>query len=183
MSTTDATPDPIDQDGPGAFDEDVVHHQTAAQKRGRPKAAVGQLNLTSMIDVIFQLLIYFVVTANFVINEGVITAKLPQGEGKPKQTSDLPPQRITIELLAGGDDTTVTIRWGSNTFQSFGQLTAELAGRRFDPSIGQTQGIYKPDNPIVIQPSATARWQHVVNAFNSAIAAKYTNVSFGKPRS
>ncbi|MEM9296657.1 MAG: hypothetical protein AAGA57_12730, partial [Planctomycetota bacterium] len=43
-------------------------------RRRRGPAGGFELGLTSMIDVIFQLLIYFVVTANFMIGEGVLDA-------------------------------------------------------------------------------------------------------------
>ena len=166
---------------PDVPDEQVPHH-VSPRKRRRHSNAIGQLNLTSMIDVIFLLLIYFVVTSNFRVNEGVLTATLPQGSGKPQETTKLPPQKIELLLSAGiVDDTQVTIQHGSTTYASFGELRQSLAAQRLDPEAGQLNGLYEADNPIIIQPAANVRWQHVVNAFNACMAAKYTNVSFAKP--
>lgn len=163
----------------------TVHHRSARQRRGRQAAGVGELNLTSMIDVIFQLLIYFVVTASFMIDEGVLTAKLPQGSGSPIAADELPPEKINIRLAADpADDTLVRIERGSTNnpvrYASFIELASDLDRLRYDPQIGQSDGIYEPDNPVIIEPQGTVRWQHVVNAFNAAIAAQYTNVSFAE---
>ncbi|MEM1444563.1 MAG: biopolymer transporter ExbD [Planctomycetota bacterium] len=162
--------------------EATVHH-TPLNKKSRAMGRVGQLNLTSMIDVIFLLLIYFVVTSNFRIDEGVLTATLPQGEGKPQVSTELPPQKVEVLLTAGSvDDTQVAIQVGSQAFASFAELRLDLASKLYDPEAGQLGGLYEADNPIIIQPGTNVRWQHVVDAFNACIAAKYTNVSFAKPR-
>ncbi len=161
---------------------ETVHHTPLRKKRGR-STVVGQLNLTAMIDVIFLLLIYFVITSNFRVDEGVLVATLPQGSGRPQETTALPPQKIELMLTAGTvDDTQVTIQRGSVAYTTFAELKADLAANRFDPDAGQLDGLFEPDNPIIIQPGPSVRWQHVVDAFNACIAAKYTNVSFAKPR-
>ncbi len=153
------------------------------RRRRRPlSGGVGQLNLTAMIDVIFLLLIYFVVTSNFRTDEGVLTATLPQGTGAPREATELPPQKIELRLTAGVvDDTTVAIQQGTTTFVTFAQLRDSLAAQRLDPEAGQPNGLFEPDNPIVIQAGPNVRWQHVVNAFNACLAARYTNISFAKP--
>lgn len=160
----------------------TVHHVPLSKKLRRP-STIGHLNLTSMIDIIFLLLIYFVVTSDFRVNEGVLTATLPRGQAKAQPSSELPTQPIEILVNTGTiDDTLVTISVGSIAFSSFGQLAADLAAKRFDPNAGNLGGLYEPDNPIIIQPGRNVRWQHVVDAFNACVAAKYTNVSFAKPR-
>ena len=55
MSDFFANPEPLNE---------TVHHVPLRRKRRR-SPGVGQLNLTAMIDVIFLLLIFFVVTSNF----------------------------------------------------------------------------------------------------------------------
>ncbi|MEM1027344.1 MAG: biopolymer transporter ExbD [Planctomycetota bacterium] len=165
--------------------EPTVHHRSAKQRRGRRAASVGELNLTSMIDVIFQLLIFFVVTANFMIDEGVLSAKLPQGSGSPIAADELPRDKIVIRLISDpSDDALVSIERGPAAspvrYASFGELTADLDRLRYDPDGTRIDGIYEPDNPVLIEPGGRVRWQHVVNAFNAAITAKYTNVSFAE---
>ena len=142
---------------------------------------VGQLNLTSMIDVIFLLLIYFVITADFRVDEGVLTASLPTGGARPKPASLLPPQKVVIRLEPAPDGTGVVIRRGTSSPATFTDLRDSLDAQRLDPSNGRTAGTLRPDNPIVIQADATVRWQHVANAFNAALAAGYTNVALARP--
>ena len=50
-----------------------------------------QAPLTSLIDIVFMLLIYFLLTTNFMVDEG-IKIKLPQAQAAAPQTS----QEITI---------------------------------------------------------------------------------------
>ncbi|MEM1110137.1 MAG: biopolymer transporter ExbD [Planctomycetota bacterium] len=167
---------------PEPADQATVHHHSARQRR-RKSAKVGELNLTSMIDVIFQLLIFFVVTANFMVDEGVLSAKLPQGTGTPTASTELPREKIVIRLAADpSDDALVSIERGAPDrpirYTGFGELAADLDRLRFDPESPSAEGIYDADNPVLIEPTGSVRWQHVVNAFNAAVTAKYTNVSF-----
>lgn len=163
----------------------TVHHRSTRRRRGRVHRTVGELNLTSMIDVIFQLLIFFVVTANFMIDEGVLSAKLPQGSGTPTASNELPREKIVIRLTSDpSDDALVSIERGPAEdpvrYASFGELAADLDRLRYDPGSSRIDGIYEPDNPVLIEPGGSVRWQHVVNAFNAAVTAKYTNVSFAE---
>jgi hypothetical protein len=41
-------------------------------------------------------------------------------------------------------------------------------------------GLFEPDHPIVIQPTRSTRWEHVIEAFNAAARARFTNVTFAK---
>jgi len=166
-------PDPT-RDNPtadtAATETETVHHVPPRRKRAR-KHAISQLNLTSMIDVIFLLLIYFVITANFTVDEGVLTAKLPQGAGAPTSSDlELPKQPLNIVLRSvDASGVNVTIN-GVERVGSFTELYQRMMGLQ--------GGTYPADNPVVIQPDDRVRWQHVVNAFNAAVRAKYTNVSF-----
>lgn len=138
-----------------------------------------QVNLTAMIDVVFQLLIYFVVTANFMLDEGVLTAKLPQGAGAPpEQRLEPPPQPLEIKLSSTGSIGVNIEVAGVHRASSFTELADTLASLQYDPDAGRTTGAFKPDDPLLISPAGEVRWQHVVNAFNAAVQARYTNVRF-----
>lgn len=155
-----------------ATDEQVAHHENRRKNRGAAKTM--QLNLTSMIDIIFLLLIYFVVTATFAIDEGVITATLPGG---PPPPDDVPDPKEPLEIiLTSFDQAGVRIGVGADAPGSFAELGQLLQTMQFNE--GNSAGVYKDDHPVVIKPDGTVRWQHVVNAFNQAVRAKYKNVSF-----
>jgi len=53
-------------------------------RRKRPRYTV-QAPLTSLIDIVFLLLVYFLLTTNFMVDEG-IDIKLPQAEASKPQT-------------------------------------------------------------------------------------------------
>jgi len=157
--------------------ETVAHHASQRSKRALLPASM-QLNLTAMIDVIFLLLIYFVVTASFTVGEGVITANLPRGGSAP--STDKPPDKPLNVLLrsAGTSGVSVSVE-GMQRARSFTELIELLERLQYDPKRARA-GVYKPDNPVVIKPDGQVRWQHVVNGFNAAVAARYTNVSFSQ---
>ncbi|NBC11228.1 MAG: hypothetical protein GVY24_05750 [Planctomycetes bacterium] len=154
---------------------EIARHESRSRKR---KTDISQLNLTSMIDVIFLLLIYFVVTATFVEDEGVLIAKLPTGSGQEAPPEELPVENININITSY-DQTGAIIEVGAQRFSNFRDLTAYLISIQNNPAKGRT-GYAAPDNPIIIRPGGEVRWQHVVNAFNSSVRAAYTNVSFAQ---
>jgi biopolymer transport protein ExbD len=70
----------------------------AQKKKSRRRSArLGALPLTSMIDVVFLLLIFFLVTANFAQDEHKLPATL-QTEGGGVRSSDLQPQILQIRM-------------------------------------------------------------------------------------
>ncbi len=156
---------------------ELAGHESGRKKR-IAKSGVGQLQLTSMIDVIFLLLIYFVVTASFVENEGVLIAKLPQGSGPSSPPPELPPSNIDI-TLSSYDTTGCRIEVGTMTVNSFKELTVHLMAIQNNPAKGRN-GHQDIDSPIIIRPAGEVRWNHVVNAFNSGLSSGYTNISFAQ---
>ncbi len=152
-----------------------VRHQ-AIRKRRQLQPERIQLNLTSLIDVIFLLLIYFVVTAQFVQDEGVLTCRMPGGREAQDSALRLPMHPLRI-VLVPVNDTQCGIRVNQESFASFTELSQRLSSWRYDP-VDNPDGVYESDNPIVIKPEGFVRWQYVVNAFNAAIGSRYTNVRF-----
>ena len=155
-------------------DEEVVHH--VSQRKKRKKGVGGEemeLQLTSMIDVIFQLLIYFVITANFQIDEGVILATLP-GNAAETQEETTPPTPIVIGLTTTDDGLTYTLTLENRRVRDdsvtvlYGELASKVAG-----------GVYsKEDDIFQIKAAPKVRWQHVVNVFNACVKAELEQVGF-----
>ena len=156
--------------------QEQVDHHIPARKSRDMKPASFTLNMTSMIDVVFQLLIYFVITASFVMGEGVITANFPSGSG-PSQPDPLDPkQPIRITLSSRGESGyRLDVDRAPTAPSTFGELAKMLEGMQ----VGKG-GFFEADNPVVIAPSGDVRWQHVVNAFNAAVRARYKNIAFSQ---
>ncbi|OPX34581.1 MAG: biopolymer transporter ExbD [Desulfobacteraceae bacterium 4484_190.1] len=65
-------------------------------RKKRPRYGV-QMPLTSLIDIVFLLLVYFLLTTNFMVNEG-IDVKLPRAKASRPQVQ----QEITVYVDAQG---------------------------------------------------------------------------------
>ncbi|MEM1354099.1 MAG: biopolymer transporter ExbD [Planctomycetota bacterium] len=164
--------DPESEEDEG--EEMVVHHVSQAKKR---KKGVGgeqmELQLTSMIDVIFQLLIYFIITANFVIDEGTIKAKLPGDSAVAKKLEEKIPTNIYIET--SGDAIDYELRVDNTPVESISELYGVLYSRL-------ESGRLDADDPVTIHPQGRVRWQHVVNVFNACVRADLESVAFAQPK-
>lgn len=148
-----------------APDNEVPRH-----KRRRRKTEVAQLNMTSMIDVVFQLLIYFIVTVNFVIDEGVLITNLPE-VGNPPVPPPPPPIKVRLEANYGDDVATLSLQ--NEIITSYTELQAKLRALQLEHG-----GFFPKTHAVNIEPSVYVRWQYVLNAFNAALQAEYENVSF-----
>lgn len=159
-------------DIPAAGDDDAGPKKQAGQK-------MEELNLTSMLDVTFQLLIFFVLTASFAMSEGILAAELPKLGGASSETAEEPPDKpVKIRLTAAGYEQVLIQVEGQRRVNDFEDLYQLLAGLQYNDT--NAGGIYKEDNPIIIEPGNETGWGFVVSAFNACIRAKYISVSFGK---
>ncbi len=161
--------------------EQTDPHAKRVRRRKSTGPASMQLNLTSMIDVIFLLLIYFVITASFTPDEGIITSKLPAQKGMGAQSTLEPPKRpldIVVSDVGNYEYRLMIEQVRDRTPRDFAHLAQILGELRHDDD--NPGGIYPDDTPVLIKPDRGTAWQHVVNAFNAAITAKYTNVSFSR---
>ena len=154
-----------------APDEQVVHHVSTRKKR---KKGVGgedmQLQMTSMIDVVFLLLIYFVITANFTIDEGTLVATMPGNSAQDQPEDELDPP-TNIELTTSGDNVTYSIVVNGQRIPDATALAGFMKSR-------VATGQMKIDDIVQIKPQGEVRWQHVVNVFNACVSAKLENVGF-----
>ena len=153
-------------------DEQIVHHVSNRKKR---KKGVGgedmQLQMTSMIDVVFLLLIYFVITANFTIDEGTLLATMPGNSAPPDQITTPPDPPINIELTSADDGVTYAIIVNGQRVDNATALAGYMKNRVQSAQMAI-------DDIVQIKPLGVVRWQHVVNVFNACGSAKLENVGF-----
>lgn len=163
----------------GTPDEEVIEHRRVA-RRSTPSMT---LNMTSMIDIVFLLLIYFIVATDFRAAEEAYRMDIPAREGASQAdpfTLDNEPLRITVTSTGLAPDMyRLRLDGPYPQPETFDDLFAFLSSRqvRSDTS----GGLFEPDHPIVIQPSRASRWEHAMQAYNSAARARYSNVTFAKP--
>ena len=131
--------------------------------------------MTPMIDCVFQLLIFFILTPNYTAGEGYLTTNLPTTSG-PNQAAQVDIQRIKIELEATGpkgEGVAIILNDSESFGSNFEGLLAALQGLR-------AKGL-PPDHPVLISPWMGTRHKWVVRAFDMAVAARFTNVHFAVP--
>lgn len=174
-------------DDPNAMDGRDPEPEVERPRRRRVHRAKRiVVNLTSLIDVTFLLLIYFMVATDFKTREQVFRMDLPErrsasgGGGDPFKL-DEQPLRIAVSSI-GTDARRCTIRVEGPYPQpdSFEALFEFLREKRMSGA-ASGGGLFAADHPIIIQPTATTSWEHAMEAFNAAARARYTNINFAKP--
>ena len=149
------------------------------RRRVRGTTSIG-LNLTSMIDVVFLLLVYFLVATDFTQSEEVYRLDLPEridGLSIDPFELDDEPVRIIVQGIGGPDgDYRLQVEGaGAANLSNFESLYDFLAARRLD---GLGGGFFATDHPLLVVPSPQTPWSYAVGAFNAAVRAGYVNISF-----
>lgn len=159
---------------------ETVHHEMRSKKKKKGNK-VAELNLTSMLDVCFQLLIFFVLTVNFTLDEGILRADLPKGSGQPSKKKDPPKSKTFIDLNTEGvDGVAISIKDHDQVFgDDFELLYTTL--RDAGPA-GGGGGYLEADSPMIISSFKAVQWRYTVAAFNACVRAKFEDVRFAQPR-
>jgi len=148
-----------------------------ARRRSRAGSSIG-LNLTSMIDVVFLLLVYFMVATDFKKAEEVYNLDLPDRmEGMSADPFELAEEPLRVLLrTSGADGASYCLRLDGpwDPVMDFESLFEFLQRRQVDGSGG---GLFAVDHPIIIVPDATVHWEFTIDAFNAAVRAGYVNVT------
>ena len=126
----------------------------------RPRAPV-EVNLTSLIDVVLLLLIFFMVSTSFV-KQSQITISLPEAESAAPVAET--PEQIDIMIAANG------------LYMVNGR---ELINSRPETIRNAIQKVSNGDNslPLTISADANARHQDVVTAMDVAGRLGFTQIS------
>jgi len=152
---------------------------------GRARLA---LSITPMIDVVFLLLVYFVVTAGFGSQERLLrtegaaeaAADRPERERKPTSELELGQEPLVIRLVrdAGSDGTTrIMLPAGLARVSDAAALEGVLRDSMLSPQ--QPRGLFAADHPVRIAPARDVPWEDVVGVFRAVMGAGYRSVAFG----
>ena len=128
--------------------------------------------MTPMIDIIFNLLIFFMLTPTFQAQEGYLTTNLPESS---RSVGEIERLQIYLEV-PDGDDEGIIIRLAEDrvTISGFGELLTKLRDLK-----GRGLG---PDYPVLISPMLEVQHRWVVKAFDTAIWAGFSKIQFTIPR-
>ena len=162
------SPNPIFCGSPDAVsDPDQPAHRRhhAGNSRHSQKPA---LTMTSMIDVVFLLLIFFVLTASFQIDEGTLQATMPGYSG-----GIVPPTPMMVELTSSDDGVTYSLRVNGASIADASDLAVYMADRVQSAQM-------RVDDLVEIKPQGQVRWQHVLNVYNACVNAELEQVTFAR---
>ncbi|MDP6381133.1 MAG: biopolymer transporter ExbD [Phycisphaerae bacterium] len=141
----------------------------AASRREKKDAS---LMMAPMIDIIFNLLIFFLLTPTFQAQEGYLTTNLPEsGRAGP------PVERLKIFLeIQENDDKAVIIYLGDQreALGGYRDLLLKMRGLK-------AQGL-GAKFPVLISPMLEVRHKWVVKAFDTAVEAGFSKIQFTIPR-
>lgn len=129
-------------------------------KRGNERA---ELQLTSMIDVIFLLLIFFVMTFRIAAQEGDFNVKMPIGDSAgPSQNTNIP---IKLRLRAGsnGDLGEIVV----NDSITFGADWGRLRAYILEITGGNSPATPEEGPEVEIDLDYDLRYEHVIAAITA----------------
>jgi len=129
----------------------------------------GQLSLTSMIDVVFLLLIFFVMTFKIAAQEGDFNVKMPlQGQGSASAEPELP-IKIRLKADAAGNIADIVV----NDSQSFGNDFAKLRAFIVQMTPGGVDGPSEEKGPEVeLDLDYGLKYEFVVSTITSVTGYK-----------
>ncbi len=154
--------------------DEVVHHASQRSKRKKDSPAM-QPPLTPMIDVTFQLLLFFLLTCEFRETEGLIPGTLPaKGNVMQNQEIDPPPDPIRIRIRPSMDRTAASyeLTGVSVVISTPAELHGHLKARQ--------DRLGSKDVPVIILPTSDVPWEFVVEAFNQAKRAEFNKIGFAQ---
>jgi biopolymer transport protein ExbD len=121
------------------------------------------IDMTPMIDCVFQLIIFFMLTLKIRANEGDFNINMPLGAGVG-QSAELPP--IKVRLEANPDGTLRSVGLGrqslGNDARAFGLLNQEVLGL-----VGRPGAAFSKDIEVEIDADYELHYQHVVSAMTA----------------
>lgn len=156
---------------------DARRHSHRHPRRRRPHTWTMSLNLTPMIDVVFLLLFFFMTVTRFSAQEGMLPAKLPAQAAAV--AAEIPRTPIRVRLVpdpAAPAACRATIDRFHETPIALDLLVPALR------QIREGGAGFDRNTPVHLLAADDVAWDHVVNAYNAALAAEYEKIYFaGSP--
>ncbi len=158
--------------------------------RGMNAGEDAKLQMTPMIDIVFQLLIFFFVVTRFRIPEGELEAYLPQEAGPPDQltVAEIEPEiRVTIRTR-GGDpeaeptyevtrapDDGIDIDVDRTVLGGLRTLQQEIIKHAQDPDV-------RENVPVILEVEPGVKYRWVIKALSICRGEGFREVNFAASR-
>jgi len=124
------------------------------------------INITPLIDVIFLLMIFFIMTINLNLAEGVLDNRLPQisSQNSADSPQDWETVRLKIKLIRG--DGRLKIYLQERVVFTYTDLLYYL-------------NQLPEDIQIVMEPNNDVPYKHVIGVYNTCLKSHKRNIVFG----
>ncbi|MCA8984020.1 MAG: biopolymer transporter ExbD [Planctomycetaceae bacterium] len=146
-------------------------------RASRITATKIEAQMAPMIDVVFQLLIFFMLTLKIIPVEGDFNINMPLGK-QAQESNEIKPPPIKVRLIANTDGTLASLQMGQrqlgNDYLAFDRLNAEigkLIGRRDNPFADELE--------VEIDADYNLHYRHVIAAVSACTG--YISPQTGKP--
>ncbi|MFO7534327.1 MAG: biopolymer transporter ExbD [Kiritimatiellia bacterium] len=136
-----------------------------------PEMEDPEINVASLIDMVFLLLVYFMATASLVKSEADLGIRLP-GMLAQARTVDLPDEQI-LEVREGGHVILNGREYDDPNSSDLPALAATLVRYRLSSTAAGNEPM------ITIQADDNARQQRVIDVMNACAVAGIKGVTFG----
>ena len=130
----------------------------------------AEVDMTPMIDCVFLLLVFFMVSSTFVKKEADISFALP-GTAEQSDSVDIPDEQI-IQITENGNVFLNDLEYDAPTSSDMPELIKTLI------LFKQTADANKVPAMITIAPEDNVKQQRVVDVLNACTVAKIGNVTF-----
>jgi biopolymer transport protein ExbD len=121
------------------------------------------LQMTPMIDIVFQLMVFFVFTFKITLPEGDFNVRMPAQAGVAAMPSETP--LLKVRLRAGENRELASLELGDVQIEGadpFGQLQARIRGMTDDSA-----GPGSVDQEVEIEAEYDLKYQYVMNAMTA----------------
>lgn len=136
-----------------------------------PESEEPDLEIAPLIDMVFLLLVYFMVTASLVRSEADLSIRLP-GALAQAEAVDMPDEQI-VEISEAGRIVLNGREFDSAISQDLPELTTMLTKYKQASDLGKTEAM------ITIMADEASKHQRVIDVMNACAAAGIRNVTFG----
>lgn len=143
-------------------------------KIGLPTEDAPDLPISALIDMVFLLLVYFMVTASLVKSEGDLGIRLP-GVVRQAQTVDMPDEQV-IEVRETGQVFLNGREFGRHDSQDLTELVDTLGRYRAASDASKNKAL------ITIWAHNKSKHQRVIDVMNACAGAGIENVTFASSK-
>ncbi len=142
--------------------------RTMLRRAGTPTM---HLNMTPMIDVVFLLLIYFVLVADFARPASLAGLDVAQRSDEAADPFALPEVPTVLTVTSEGPDPLA--------FSIESERTLFGAGTSFEDEVADAAELLGARHAIIVRPAPDARWEHAVVVYRTLRNAGFERVELG----